>query len=193
MLIKCTNTTFMAGRGTSHVNPLRQRGTSIPTSRDVESLADALGLYLLTCLVFCGCGSGGGSGGLPLQPVSGVVKWNGQPLGGADIVFKLKDGNRSSFGRTDANGRYELTTRASNDGAPAGDYLVAITKIDLAAGDASKFIPQDDPRYNPYVGKSGAGGPPPKSSFPGHYGDTATSGLTARVSTGKNTLDFNLK
>src|SRR5438309_354141 len=78
---------------------------------------------------------------------------NGQPLAGADVVFKLKDGSRSSFGRTDDKGHYELTTRSSNDGAAEGDYVVSITKTEAPAQDASKLPLQEDKNYNPYVGK----------------------------------------
>jgi hypothetical protein len=150
-------------------------------------------LAIVCAMLAGGCGSGEGPvTGPPLHPVSGVVKWKGQPVAGADVVFELKEGTRSSFGRTDASGHYELTTRKSNDGAPEGDYLVAISKTETAAPDSSKFIPQDDKRYNPFTGK-GVSSAPARSTLPTHYGDTSKSGITARVTAGKNTLDFDLK
>jgi len=121
------------------------------------------------------------------------VKFNGQPLIGADITFHLKDGSGSSFGRTDVAGRYQLTTRASNDGAPAGDYLVCVAKLDEPAPGSTTYVLQDDPKYNPFVGKSTAPQTPPKSTLPAQYADTKTSGLTARVGKGNNPLDFDLK
>ena len=146
------------------------------------------------CLVACaGCGSGPARTGPPLNHVSGVVKWNGQPLVGADVTFQLKDGTGSSFGRTDASGRYQLTTRTSNDGAPAGDYLVTVAKLDEPDATATKYVSQDDPNYNPFAGKATAASPPPKSTLPAQYSDVKTSGLTARVAAGSNTLDFDLK
>ena len=147
----------------------------------------------LGVLVFVGCGSGDARTGPPLHRISGVVKWNGQPLVGADVTFNLKDGSGSSFGRTDAAGRYELTTRASNDGAPAGDYLVTFSKVDEPAPSATNYVSQDDPKYNPYAGKAAAAQPPPKSTLPAKYADAKTSGITARVGEGSNPLDFDLK
>jgi hypothetical protein len=140
-----------------------------------------------------GCGAAGGSGGPPVFPVTGVVKVNGQPVAGADIVFNLKDGSGSSFGRTDASGNYQLTTRRSNDGAPPGDYLVVISKADGAPPPDSADIPQDSPNYNPFVGKAAPVKPKAKSGIPAKYADAKTSGLTARVLEEKNTIDFDLK
>ena len=111
-------------------------------------------MLLLIGLTLAGCGAGGGPAGPPVYPVTGVVKLNGQPVVGADIVFAKKDGEGSSFGRTNASGEYQLTTRKSNDGAPAGDYLVSITKADDPPPLDSATIPQDSPNYNPFVGKS---------------------------------------
>jgi hypothetical protein len=148
----------------------------------------------LVSLSLAGCGSrGGGSSGPPVFPVKGVVKLNGQPVAGADVVFNLKDGSGSSFGRTDASGIYQLTTRRSNDGALPGDYLVAITKASEAPASDEATIPQDSPNYNPFVGKGVATKPKPKGAFPTQYGDTKTSGLTARVLEEPNTIDFELK
>jgi len=153
-------------------------------------VASAWAVFLLT---LAGCSSVGPSKGAPVYPVEGVVKLKGQPVAGADIVFSVKDGSSSSFGRTDASGHYQLTTRKSNDGAPPGDYLVAISKVEEASQAAGKFIPQEDKNYNPYAGKAGPTQPPPKPGIPAQYGDAKTSGLTARVNTEKNTIDFDLK
>jgi hypothetical protein len=150
-----------------------------------------VGIVMSTAIFGCNQG-GGGASGPPVYPVTGVVKMKGQPVVGADIVFSLKDGSRSSFGRTDATGKYELTTRKSNDGALPGDYLVAISKTDDAAP-TQPFVSQEDSKnYNPFAGKNPAPRPPPKSGIPAQYGDPKTSGLTARVTTDKNTIDFDL-
>jgi len=140
-----------------------------------------------------GCAGGGSDGGPAVFPVTGSVKLNSQPVVGADIVFNLKDGSGSSFGRTDASGNYQLTTRRSNDGALPGDYLVSISKADEAPPADEATIPQDSPNYNPFVGKGVATRPKPKSGMPAQYGDAKTSGLTARVLEEKNKIDFDLK
>jgi hypothetical protein len=148
---------------------------------------------LLVGVALAGCGEEGGSTGPAVYPVSGVVKLNGQPVVGADIVFALKEGTGSSFGRTDANGKYQLTTRKSNDGAPPGDYLVSISKVEDAPATDSASVPQDSPNYNPYVGKAAPAKPKAKTGIPAQYGDAKTSGLTARVAEEKTTIDFDLK
>lgn len=165
-------------------------GRSICSGRIQAKLATWIALAVVAqCAATIGCGSSGSSGA-PVFPVTGVVKVKGQAVSGADIVFSLKDGSGSSFGRTDASGKYQLTTRQSNDGAMPGDYLVAISKTDDAA--SATFVAQDDPNYNPFVGKNMGSRPPPKSSIPAHYSDVKTSGLTARVNSTKNTIDFDL-
>jgi hypothetical protein len=148
---------------------------------------------LFVGLALLGCGAENDSSGPPVFPVTGVVKLNGQPVVGADIVFQLKDGSGSSFGRTNASGQYQLTTRRSNDGAPPGDYVVSITKAEDAPAPEAATIPQDSPNYNPYVGKGAPPKPKAKSGVPAQYGDAKTSGLTARVAEEKNTIDFDLK
>lgn len=147
----------------------------------------------IVCGSVVGCGAAGGTSGSPVFPVTGVVKLNGQPVVGADIVFNLKDGTGSSFGRTDASGNYQLTTRRSNDGALPGDYLVVISKAEEAPAADSASVPQDSPNYNPFVGKAAPARPKAKSGIPAKYADVKTSGLTARVLGEKNAIDFDLK
>jgi len=173
--------------------PIMNCAQSVIWSHHRQSAARRVSALVLIGLFLAGCGSGGGTAGTPVFPVSGVVKHNGQPVAGADIVFNLKDGSGSSFGRTDASGVYQLTTRRSNDGAVPGDYLVAISKADEAPVDESANIPQDSPNYNPFVGKGSTARPKPKTGIPAKYSDAKTSGLTARVAEEKNTIDFELK
>ncbi len=158
----------------------------------IRALA-ALALLAIMWASMAGCGAAGGAGGPTVYPVSGVVKLNGQPVVGADIVFNLKDGTGSSFGRTDDSGVYHLTTRRSNDGAPPGEYFVVISKAEDAPAVDSANIPQDSPNYNPFAGKAAPAKPKAKSGIPAKYADAKTSGLTARVLEEKNAIDFELK
>jgi hypothetical protein len=93
-------------------------------------------IILFASLCVLGCGS---DGKLKVYPVSGVVKYNGNPLKGVDIAFHPKDAkNNSGFppnGKTDADGKFTLSTYLPNDGAPAGDYDVAIAFSVEVAGD----------------------------------------------------------
>jgi hypothetical protein len=175
-----------------------RKNKSVSSSHSVDKHSvDKRGLAALSLAIACaavaGCGAAGGSGGPPVYPVTGVVKLNGQPVVGADIVFNLKDGTGSSFGRTDSSGHYQLTTRRSNDGALPGDYIVVISKADEAPAVDRASIPQDSANYNPFVGKAAPVKPKSKSGFPAKYADAKTSGQTARVLEEKNTIDFDLK
>lgn len=73
---------------------------------------------LFVVLLFTGCGRDSNS-----VDVSGQVTMNGQPLAGADVTF-ISD-SFAGFGKTDAEGRYELV-----QGAFAGSNRVVISLID---------------------------------------------------------------
>lgn len=74
-------------------------------------------------------------------PVAGQVVVNGKPAGGATVNFhpQATDGEVAEArptGKTDADGRFRLTTREVNDGAPASNYKVTINwaKSDIRPG-----------------------------------------------------------
>jgi len=82
----------------------------------------------LICLGFTACSDR--YGGHPPYPATGQVLVNGQPAGGAQVLFYHLEnwGDKSIVpqGRTDEDGRFVLSTYAVRDGAPAGEYRVAI-------------------------------------------------------------------
>jgi hypothetical protein len=86
-----------------------------------------LGFGLCLCLVSC---SGSKYGDHPPYPVSGQVLVNGQPAQGAAVVLRHIDdwGEKTivPIGWTDEEGRFDLSTYAVKDGAPAGEYKVEI-------------------------------------------------------------------
>src|SRR5262245_13773770 len=59
----------------------------------------------------------------------GTITHDGQPLADAVINFLPTSGSHAAFARSDAQGRFQLTTFDSNDGAVPGDYKVAVTRI----------------------------------------------------------------
>jgi hypothetical protein len=86
-------------------------------------------LFIVT-LTIAGCGRRGLSG---LTAVEGVVSCDGQPLAEATVMFyPVSADGRSAVARTDANGKFVLTTLNPNDGITPGDYQVGISKFDDA-------------------------------------------------------------
>lgn len=142
-------------------------------------------MFASASLAGCSGGGGGSSTGPKTSPVSGTVTQGGKPLEGATIRFVRADGKGGAAGRTDANGRYTLSTAKPGDGAEAGQYKVAITKFEQAAATGSS----SEKDYVPP--KEGESAPPPKSLLPEKYGNPDASGLTATVKdSGENKFDF---
>ena len=136
-----------------------------------------------------GCG-GGGEGGRANGPatvaVSGVVTYKGTPVDGAIVTFHSANGTQSAFGKTDAKGRYQLTTFESGDGAVPGEYQVTTKKTQISGGDE---LPEDHPDY----GKAPIAESTVTELLPARYGSPETSGLTATVKEGSNDLPFALE
>jgi len=120
---------------------------------------------LAACLV-AGCSSK--PSGLPdVAPVTGTVTMDGQPLASVTVVFESQSGH-SSFGSTDASGRYELLAASNQKGAVVGPNKVTIsTQLDAPPG----------PQW--------------KDPIPARY--NAATELSADVVAGKNTFDFPLE
>jgi hypothetical protein len=108
----------------------------------------------------------------PVQPVRGKVLLDGKPVADARVVFRLDAFRRWQLeAYTEADGSFVLTTYSRHDGAPAGDYDVAVV---LRRAD-----PTDPDRLGPNL-------------LPDRYADPATSGLKAAVQAGDNYFRFNL-
>ena len=128
----------------------------------------------IACVCLAGVSCSDRYNGRPPYSASGIVRVNGEPAGGATVVFYHVDdwGPRTIVPQavTGPDGRFVLTTYEAEDGAPAGDYRVTI----------------EWPAYRlKKVGPDKLGG---------KFAKPETSGLTARVAKGTNELPpFDLK
>lgn len=100
-----------------------------PRSLRPASLAALIGIATAAILVSAGCG-GPPDGRLETHPVSGQVIINGEPAEGCIVAFVPLDaelkGEVMPGGTTDTEGRFQLTTYETGDGAPAGEYGVTL-------------------------------------------------------------------
>jgi len=126
---------------------------------------------LLPALVWAtGCGSKPQSP-IPLAAVKGVVAYQGQPLPSGTITFMPVRGTNTATGEI-VNGEYSLSTFTPGDGAPPGEYQVAVTAW----------------KKPPEMGVEGV------PAIPARYLDPKKSGLTATVSQEQEQkIDFQLQ
>jgi hypothetical protein len=127
---------------------------------------------MLTLLVF---GSGCGKSSKPWEKVyavSGKVKYAGYPLGGALLTFFPRDKSVPVTVRptatTEIDGSFELGTYSVDDGAPAGDYDVAVT-------------------WRPLI-NSGESVTPGPNQLPVRYSVPESSQLTVKIDANESTI-----
>jgi hypothetical protein len=102
-------------------------------------------LPLVLAALVCGCG-----GKYKTYGVTGRVTLpDGSPVEGVQVVFESADPPVTALGVTDGQGRYELGTVRPGDGAPAGDYRVAV--VEPEGTDPENPRPAViDPRYGSF-------------------------------------------
>lgn len=119
-------------------------------------------LCLLIALAAVGCGGPGATA------AGGTVTYQGQPVVDATVLFTPDGGGEGAAmatGKTDAQGKFTLTTKSPNDGAIPGNYKVSISP-------AQAVQPEGDYSTPP---------PPP---FPAKYMDPLVTDLKATVASG---------
>ena len=123
-----------------------------------RSLARVLGLAAVLGAA-AGCGES-----VKLVPAEGVVTINGQKAANISIQFMpdvLANGSGpTSFGVTDAEGRFQLKTYDGKDGAVPGTHVVVLVDVDEerpAQGRPPKraFASRLDPKYSTADPKAG--------------------------------------
>ena len=131
----------------------------------------ALGYLAVLLLFTAGCGER-----VKLGRVSGKITYKGQPVPTGTITFLPTSTGPPASAGIRPDGTYTLETVDIGTGAVVGKHTVMITALqDSPAVGAEERTPL----------------PPP--IIPVKYGNTSTSGLTADVQEGDNTIDFDLK
>jgi hypothetical protein len=113
----------------------------------------------------------------PTHPVAGKVVVDGKPAAGVQVAFvplaKPSDIEANPTATTGKDGAFKLTTRAKDDGAPAGEYKVVLS-----------WTVQDGPNEDPRIRKL----------LPDQYAAAGSTPLKATVQAGPNDVPvFDLK
>ena len=61
---------------------------------------------------------------------TGTVTLDGEPVANAALMF-IPDSGRPASGNTNTNGEFQVSSFGGNDGLPAGNYRVTVTKLVL--------------------------------------------------------------
>ena len=126
-------------------------------------------------------GCGGPSDQPELGQVTGTVTLDGKPLVGIAVVFQPESG-RPARGKTDAEGKYELTYIRQTKGTKVGPNRVEIAPSEEGEADESEASDEES--------KPAAKPNSKKPLIPPRY--NVRSELKADVKPGKNTFDFKL-
>jgi hypothetical protein len=141
-----------------------------------------LGLAFFTFVVGCG------SGKPKVEPVRGKVTIDGQPLTEGTIVFHPSQG-RPALGMVQQDGSYVLTTLHESDGALAGEHRVTIEARTVHGGiSAARSVEEE-------LSLAGSSSTPAVVEWivPERFSRVATTPLMAKVESGQNNIDFDLK
>ncbi len=129
---------------------------------------------LLTLLIaIAGCGTDGPQ----LAEVSGVVTVDGKPVPNAVVTF-IPTGGSTSYGKTDAQGKYTLMFTDTKYGAMIGKHSVEL--------EVRRYSPSELAEMK----AAGENVSTESVAIPRKY--KAAGALTAEVEEGSNTIDFKL-
>lgn len=123
--------------------------------------------------------AGCGDKGPELVEAGGTVKYNGEPVQGATVIFVADAGGQPVSSLTDEQGRFSLKTRGKA-GAVVGSYKVAISAIRLK-GPVSVNMTTEQILANE------------EEIIPRKYAHHRTSGLTATVSSDASQNQFSFE
>jgi hypothetical protein len=135
-------------------------------------LRNCLLMGLAAACLLAGCGKGDRP---ELGYVSGKVTMDDKPMADVWVMFNPQGGGRTSIGRTDQDGEYELMYLEGAKGANFGTHKVVIVTFNEDEAEEMRS----------------STGEPIKEPIPAQYNTQTT--LTAEVKEGDQVIDFALK
>ena len=114
---------------------------------EIRWILNPVWVSLAISLPFLGCGSA------EYGSVEGQITLDGKPLEGAFVQFfpEAPGTGTVAYGKTDAQGRYQMTISDAHEGILPGTYRVEITTAEVAVDDNARpyMIPERIPvQYN---------------------------------------------
>ncbi len=131
--------------------------------------------YLATMLVVAlGCSEASDP---PMQPIRGTVTYNGESLGGGQVVYlpKTPGVGRQATGPIASDGTFVMTSRVRGDGVQHGEYDIVVFAFDQ---NASRGDELDRGNTQETAGPNPGG---PASRIPAKYSLPGESGLGDKV------------
>lgn len=132
-------------------------------------------------------------------PAHGVVTFNGQPVEGAGVTFISPGAPRYSMGKTDAAGKFSLSTYEADDGAFAGKHAVVVVKkpprnaaAEPAASPEAPVKPADIDAAMAQQAVQAVKAAKARSVLPEKYADERTTDVHVEVGTGENFFEIKL-
>ena len=134
-------------------------------------------------------GCGDDTGLARRYPVSGKVTYKGQPVEKGKISFipEVADGRAASS--QIENGKFSMTTLATNDGAIPGKYKVTVAAEDVDDSEMRKIAKGGQFHHDKAYAKAVKTA---RSLVPKRYSLAATSGLEREVAARNNDFEFDL-
>jgi len=141
----------------------------------------------------------------PTYPTRGVVTRNGSPIDHATVTFHpMSDAGEQAVGRSDASGRFIMSTFERHDGAVAGTYKVCVFKQARESGEfpietspMTEELAQPDggDEYDDPSGEEADAekGPGPTNLLPEKYATVGKTPLKFSVAEANNTFEIELE
>lgn len=146
---------------------------------------------------FCsGCGGPKKPPGMPdLYPCIITITQGGSPLEGARVLLFPKTGGSNGWntdGLTNAKGVAELKTNVDFKGAPAGEYVVMVSKTELSPGDAPDVAPTDPVEFEKWHNIKLAEKRVRYNLVKPEFGDAKKTPHSITIAKGKNEATFDV-